>query len=120
MLYSKAMIDLVKEARRRVPNDDKPAIKLANPDVFQELNVIRETSNDVILKAVIKELFSLAGEPWSQLVEQKERSTHSSVEGSCAVKSYRGVTQLLEKKPVSEVDRVKSKQRIYRGQLVSE
>lgn len=120
MLYSKAMIDLVKEARRRVPNDDKPAIKLANPDVFQELNVIREKSNDIILKAVIKELFFLAGEPWSQLVEQKEKPISSSVEGNYVVKSYRGVTQLLEKKPVSEADRAKSKQRIYRGHLVSE
>ena len=120
MLYSKAMIDLVKEARRRVPNNDKPAIKLANPDVFHKLNVIREKSNDVILNAVIKELFFLAGEPWSLLVGQKEESTSSSFESNYIVKSYRGVTQLLEKRPTSEADRAKSKQRIYRGQLISD
>ncbi len=92
MQYSKAMIDLVKEARRRVPSSNKPAIKLANPNVFQELNAIRQASRDIVLKAIIKELFFLAGEPWSQLIDETNVKA-KPVETNYVVKSCRGVTQ---------------------------
>ena len=54
MNYSKAMIDLISEARRRAPSDDKPSIKLANPDVLTELHKIYHHSNDTVLRVIIK------------------------------------------------------------------
>lgn len=116
MLYSKARIDLVNEARRRVPSEDKPAIKLANPDVLKELHVIYNNSKDHVLKAVIKELFAQAGDPWTHILEKKEEV----VRDGYIVKSYRGVTQLVDAGPSRETDRAKSRQRIYRGRLIAE
>lgn len=65
MQYSKTMIDLIKEVRRRAPAEQKPAIKLANPEVMTEIKNIFHSSKDAVLRAIAKELFELAGPPWN-------------------------------------------------------
>lgn len=121
MNYSKAMIDLIMEARRRVPSEDKPSIKLANPDVLSELNRIYHDSKDTILKALIKEAFYLAGEGWPEkliIVAEKSAQKEEIESGPRFItKIYRGQTQLIESGLEEGVAR-KPPQRIYRGQVV--
>jgi hypothetical protein len=108
-MYSKAIIDLIREARRRVSSEDKPSIKLANPEVFDELNLIYHRSNDAVLKALVKELFYLMGDGWPEKLAPVVKSSG---------KVYRGVAQKLDD---SSEDDHKAKQvpkRIYRGQVI--
>lgn len=119
MNYSKAMIDLISEARRRASSEDKPSIKLANPDVLSELNKIYHSSSDAVLKAIIKETFSLAGEGWPEkLIEALTEDEMNSSGPRYITKVYRGQTQLVEVKPDHTEANHKSK-RIYRGQVVA-
>lgn len=100
MNYSKAMIDLITESRRRASREDKPNIKLANPDVLTELNKIYHNSNDTVLKAIIKETFHLAGGSWPDaLVEnvaEKMAEEDTVKKPRFITKVYRGQTQLIE------------------------
>jgi hypothetical protein len=119
MNYSKAMIDLISEARRRASSEDKPSIKLANPDVLSELNKIYHNSTDTVLKAIIKETFHLAGGIWPEkiLAEAEEDET---VKGPRFItKVYRGQTQLVEVAPEGSMTNRPKTQRIYRGQVVA-
>ena len=117
MQYSKAMIDLMKEARRRAPTDQKAAIKLANPDVLAVLLDIYQLSRDAVFRAIVKELVELAGEPWYSRLKTPEKKVEG---GGYIVKSYRGVTQLLDRPEpeVSAAKREHSRKRVYRGQVV--
>ena len=118
MNYSKAMIDLISEARRRASTDDKPSIKLANPDVLSELNKIYHKSSDTILKAIIKEAFYLAGEGWPDKLIEIVAEVPAESGPRYITKVYRGQTQLIEvvkKDPV----KVSTSTRIYRGQVVA-
>ena len=118
MNYSKAMIDLISEARRRAPSEDKPSIKLANPDVLSELNKIYHNSKDTVLKAIIKEAFNLAGEGWPDKLIEKTEEEHSAKGPRFVTKVYRGQTQLVE--VATSVDAAKSRsKKIYRGQVVA-
>jgi len=119
MNYSKAMIDLISGARRRAPSEDKPSIKLANPDVLTELNKIYHGSNDAVLKAIIKETFYLAGEGWPEkLVEEIEEDEHSKGP-RYITKVYRGQTQLIEVVPEGSMTNKPKTARIYRGQAIA-
>lgn len=73
MQYTKAIVDLIQEARRRAPSEDKPSIKLANPDVLFELLRLYQKSSDAIFKALVKEVFNLAGDPWPERLEAKPK-----------------------------------------------
>ena len=119
MLYTKAMIDLLKEARRRAPAEDKPAIKLANPDVMTEVQRLYFKSRDVVFKAIVKELFELAGAPWDQALKIPAPTAETAKDGYI-LKSYRGVTQLLERaEQAHQTSPEHSKKRVYRGQVIS-
>lgn len=123
------MIDLVREIRRRAPADAKPSIKLANPDLLDEMVPWYQQSNDAVVKALIKELFALAGSKWSAKLEQlpaadSQTSAKSSKLDSFVkdgkryiTKVYRGQTQLVEVNDTPAPSA--SSQRIYRGQLVT-
>ena len=113
MLYSKAMIDLIHEARKRVPAEVKPMIKLANPDLLEEFYNVYQESDDTILKLIISDLFELAGEPWTGILIEDDRP--NEVES-------RGLMKFFENSLQSKVipGRGKTKQRIYRGQLITE
>lgn len=117
MQYSRPMIELVYEIRRRVNADLKPGIKLANPDMFQELSDYYQSSKNTIARTLIKELFSMAGEPWaSRLNKASEPITSRQV-----TKAYRGQVSLVEaKKPPSTSPQSSRPVRIYRGQVVEE
>lgn len=117
MNYSKALIDLISEARRRAPSEDKPSIKLANPDVLFELKRIFHKSSDSVLQAVIKEAFHLAGDDWPDKLNITESDHTPQQEKRYVTKVYRGQTQLVEIKEEESASR-KSK-RIYRGQIVA-
>ena len=88
--FDRAMIELVREIRRRVPSDIKPGIKLANPDILNELTDVYFSTQDVILKTLIKELFERAGEPWPTRLLKEEATPQYQA------KVYRGNTQLTE------------------------
>ena len=126
MQYTKAMVELIQEARRRVPSEQKPNIKLANPDVFLELASLYHNSQDTIFRTLVKEAFHLAGDPWPEKLIKPEPSNEGPKE-QFITKIYRGQT-VLEKREAypTESNRadhapnpqmVKPK-RIYRGQVV--
>lgn len=62
MQYTKPMIELVLEIRRRVNAQAKPEVKLANPELLTTLGEIYHSSKDTILRTLIKELLTSAGD----------------------------------------------------------
>ena len=119
MNYSKAMIDLISEARRRASSEDKPSIKLANPDVLTELNKIYHSSSDTVLKAIIKETFHLAGDSWPDKLLEKEEEEDLAKGPRFITKVYRGQTQLIEVAPEDSLASKPKTARIYRGQVIA-
>lgn len=117
MQYTRTMIELVFEIRHRVPADLKPSIKLANPELLDELVHYHGTSQDVICNALIKELLHLTGPPWDGWLEAEERvKTPRQV-----TKVYRGQVSLTDapQEVQKEGEKTKTKpRRIYRGQVV--
>lgn len=75
-MYTKAMVDLINEVRRRVPDKTKAVIKLANPNIIDVLIELYFESYDSALQTLIKEIVTLAGEPWStqfaQLIREED------------------------------------------------
>jgi hypothetical protein len=121
MQFTKAMIELVYEIRRFAPSDMKPAIKLANPELFSELRTYYHDDANTVCRALIKELFFQAGDPWaSRLMDPNNQTTEQTL------RVYRGQLQ-IEDRPIkvsenelaseAEIKKPSSK-RIYRGQLV--
>jgi len=115
MDMTKPMIDLIREIRRRSPDDVKNSIKFANPDVIDELIDIYQESTDPIFIALVKELCVLAGPPWSLSLNGEQESPAEEPQ-KFKTKVYRGQTTLEpisnksddEKKPAKPV-------RMYRG-----
>lgn len=97
MQYTKPMIDLVYEIRRRVDTDMKPSVKMANPEMLKELAAYYNRAKDTVTKTLIKELLHLAGDEWHQLVEPVKPETPKTTEiPKQVVKVYRGQTTLTE------------------------
>lgn len=120
MNFTKSMIDLVREIRRRASSTEKPNIKLANPDLFSDLIPWYQSTNDAVVKALIKELFSLAGDSWPERLEIPvgfNDHSEDSIDVRYVTKVYRGQTQLVEV-GIKEVSEEPSVQRMYRGQVV--
>ncbi|GAB2189651.1 hypothetical protein [Sessilibacter sp. MAH2] len=115
MQYTKAIVDLIQEARRRAPSEFKPSIKLANPEVLSILLDLYKKSTDSVFKALVKEVFSLAGGVWSTRIGELEQTGKVDVEESYSVKVYRGQTR-LEPKTASED--IKKPKMVYRGRVV--
>ncbi|TCS43010.1 hypothetical protein [Reinekea marinisedimentorum] len=116
MTYTKSMIDLIKEIRRRADADTKPNIKMANPELLSELTDIFQKTKDAITLALIKELFQLAGEPWAHALSENTTEHPRKI-----LKTYRGQTQLVDSPLTQEADQPQHKPpvRIYRGQIVN-
>lgn len=113
MNFTKPMIDLAKEIRRRAPSEVKPSIKMANPDLFDELVKVFHDSKDVVLRALIKELCELAGEGWSAALQNKEPKVTQSV------RAYRGLISVVEKVPTpAKKTPEQVSKKMYRGQVV--
>jgi hypothetical protein len=116
MQYTKPMIELVMQIRKWMPSELKPDVKLANPNLFNILALHYHDNCEIVAQALIKELFTLAGENWMDLLISKQ-----TPQPKAAVKVYRGQTR-LEEKPVqpNKADQqsetpVKKKARFYRG-----
>lgn len=115
VVFDRAMIELVREIRRRVPSHVKPDIKLANPYLLSCLQVQYCASADVVLKTLIQGLFERAGSGWLDRL-----SGHALGDGQAQVaRVYRG--QVSHSEPAAGPNDVTCKpkaQRIYRGQPV--
>lgn len=97
MQYTKPMIDLVYEIRRRVAADMKPSVKMANPEMLKELADYHHHAKDTITKTLIKELLFLAGDKWQQLLEPVKSDAPKVAEiPRQVVKVYRGQTILVD------------------------
>jgi len=113
MTFTKAMIDLAKEIRRRAPSEDKPSLKLANPDLFVELADLFHRTNDAVMTALIKEICDLADEPWHSILEQPNNT------GNPSILTYRGQSRLVaSSEPKAPETSGATPKRIYRGQVV--
>lgn len=99
MQYTKPMVDLVYEIRRRVDAELKPGVKMANPELLKELAEYHQQSKDTICKALIKELLFMAGPEWLALLEPAASDLPPTPElPRQVVKVYRGQT-ILEEAP---------------------
>ncbi|WP_020210798.1 hypothetical protein [Gilvimarinus chinensis] len=117
MQYSKPMIDLILELRRRVPSELKPGIKLANPEVLSELAAFYPKCKETVTRTLIKELFQMAGDDW---LSELEPAAKPKQDKSHQVKVYRGQVTLTER-PREGADEESKKDkplRMYRGQVV--
>src|SRR5688572_23555287 len=95
MQYTRPMIDLVYEIRRRVDAELKPSVKMANPEMLKELADYYLRTKDTISKALIKELLSQAGEEWLALLDPI-RPVEIHTFSKQVVKVYRGQTILVD------------------------
>jgi hypothetical protein len=87
------MIDLTMEIRRRVTSELKPSVKLANPEMFFELAAYYAKTPDVVCKALIKELFSLAGDNWP---DRLDAAKPTETQAKPQTKIYRGQVSLVD------------------------
>ncbi|VUD47549.1 hypothetical protein TDB9533_01049 [Thalassocella blandensis] len=133
MNYTKPMIELVYEIRRMVPSELKPGVKMANPELFDELALHYHSGAKTITKALIKELLFLAGDPWRALLDTPKTSTPNVKPHNA--KTYRGIVSLEEKRSAgieksdmalahagSEDDsknETAAPKRVYRGQVIA-
>lgn len=106
------MIELLREIRRHINSDLKAKLKLANPNLLYELRDIYRSGDNVVINALIKELYYKAGPKWMTqleevIVEQEDTS----------VKVYRGQQQFVETAPEQRVSSNK-KSKMYRGHPV--
>jgi hypothetical protein len=127
MQYSKPMIDLVYEIRRRVDGELKPGIKLANPDMLQELADLYHRCKDTITRLLIKELLTLAGEVWLAQIDTQIKKVSAPGPAKKVSKIYRGHINLTDAPtqptapPATTTklpDTPKKQVRIYRGQVI--
>lgn len=114
MQYSKPMIDIILELRRRVPSELKPGIKLANPEVLDELIEHYPASSDNVTRALIKELLMMAGDNWLNRLDKPAAIEQAKPQ----VKVYRGQVSLEEPKPEPSSTSGR-KTRVYRGQVIT-
>lgn len=117
MQYTKPMIELVFEIRRRVPADMKPAVKLANPELLDELVLHHRKSKDVICQTLIKELLQLAGDPWDHALADVAHDEEVAKRPRQVTKVYRGQVTLEEAPPKKDGESHRTK-RVYRGQTI--
>ena len=120
MQFTKPMIDLVYEIRRRVRSDLKPEVKLANPELLPILtNVYLQDKPDAVTGALIKELMSLAGDDWLARLQ----GGAATVSNRMISKSYRGQVS-HEPAPSSgmapEAVVTRKPVKIYRGRVVTD
>lgn len=106
------MIDLTQEIRRRVPSEDKPGIKLANPELFDELVRLYRSSKDNVMRALTRELMIMAGDGWLERLDQDDLP-----KTAYTTHTYRGQTQLVPKTEIPQTAKPSAK-RFYRGREV--
>lgn len=118
MQYTKPMIDLVYEIRRRVEPDMKPGVKMANPELLRELADYHRKAKDTITKTLIKELLSLAGAEWHALLQPAATAPSPTEPPKQVVKAYRGQTILVDAPRPELLAATPKAVRMYRGHPV--
>lgn len=118
MQYTKPMIDLVYEIRRRVEPDMKPGVKMANPELLRELADYYHTAKDTITKTLIKELLLLAGAEWHALLHPTSTDPSPTEPSRQVVKVYRGQTILVDAPRPELLTTTPKAARMYRGHPV--
>lgn len=127
MQYSKPMIDLVYEIRRRVDGQLKPGIKLANPDMLRELADLYHQCKDTVTRLLIKELLTLAGETWLAQIDMQTKKAPTPEPVKQVSKVYRGQVTLTDSPAQPTTPQAtathplatpKTQQRIYRGRVI--
>lgn len=113
MKFTRPMIDLAKEIRRRAPTEVKASIKMANPELFDELARIYDRSKDTVMKALIKEICSMAEQPWSQKEFPEPQEQKHSVKDYIAQIAQTSLNKIAETETSSEQPK-----KIYRGRAV--
>ncbi len=111
------MIDLISQARRHAPSEDKANIKLVNPNILDELSKLYHNSEDTVFKAIITDTFALAGDPWPAKLREKEVAKQSGKKYVTRV--YRGQVQRVETSNNDSTMAANKPKRIYRGQVVA-
>lgn len=108
------MIALIREIKQHVSPEQKPDIKLTNPSLLSELREIYLSADNVVLNALIKEVYVKAGPEW-QL--EPEESLHK--ETTVSKKMYRGHAVIDENPSKNTAATNKPKKvRMYRGHPV--
>jgi hypothetical protein len=92
---------------------DEAGIKLANPDLLVELAHVYHNCKDTILRTLIKELLTIAGDQWLSLLQNGGEAP-----GKMRVKIYRGQVS-LEAAPAPSDEAGSSSVRYYRGVKVT-
>ncbi len=114
MLYTKPMIELVFQIRRLCPSELKPIIKLANPNLFGELQSLYQGDNCTACKKLITELFSLVETPLGESskggLSYPGQSFFENVTAKSEPKSPEAAAEMLKK----------SRKRVYRGQVIED
>lgn len=112
MLYTKPMIELVFQIRRLCPSELKPIIKLANPNLFGELQSLYQGNNCAACKKLITEFFSLVETPLGESAKSgfsyPGQNFFESVTAKSAPNSPEAAAATLKK----------SRKRVYRGQVI--
>lgn len=118
MHFSQAMISLVQEIRRRAPVDIKPRIKFSNDNLAMELIPLYQSSQDVVIRTLIRELFQLGGDSWQPWrLDQFDDHPGDHETTRYVTRTYRGQTHRVAVNEATQPAASKSP-RIYRGQVV--
>lgn len=117
MQYSRPMIDLVMQIRKFVPSGLKPEVKLANPELFNILIGFYHNNTNTVTNALIKELFFLAGDSWSQRLQNDSGLQETKKQ---TMRVYRGQIQVNDTVNPEENTKKKATKKVYRGQIVYE
>ena len=69
--FNKAIVQLIHEIKKHAPNEFQNKIVLNNPALFPELLDMYYRTDNIILNALIRELFEQIGRSWSKLLVYK-------------------------------------------------
>lgn len=109
----KASYDLIRELRRSLPDDEKSKIRLADPELLQELVALHQRCKDSGRQGLIEQILTQAGASLPEKVQPP--ASKKTVKGM-----YRGQPVLVESRnpaPPGAKPTVRAK-RIYRGQVI--
>ena len=117
MQYSKQMIDLVMQIRKLTPTEIKPEIKLANPNLIIVLIDHYHNGANTLVRALVKDLCSLAGESWSDKLVLRKQIREKSVK---AFRRQHALDDKIKDADISKGTIIKktAKKIIYRGQVI--
>ena len=94
MNFTKPMIEAVFQIRKSAPNDIRPKVKFANPQLFDDLIAYYHTSADNQSRILIRNLFDMAGSDSRRSLEEYKR-----VQIKSQTRTYRGAKTTQTQNP---------------------